>query len=218
LNYIIPDLIAEVNDGKTEIIVNDELLPGLRINEEYQKIAEDRKLVRSESDKEYLQTRLNSANWLIKSIEQRKVTMYKVMRAIADAQENFFQYGPGQLKGLTLKDIAEVIHMHESTVSRITTNKYVRTKWGTFELKYFFSGSLRSRDGGDSHSATTIRDRIKTLIDAEDPQNPLSDTDLVNILVKEGVDIARRTVAKYRNTLRLLPADHRKKIKNIRNT
>jgi RNA polymerase sigma-54 factor len=215
-NYIIPDLIVEENDGKTEIFVNDEWIPGIKINEEYLKIAADKKSVKTEADREYFQTRLNSANWLLKSIEQRRITMYKVMRAIADIQESFFLHGPNFIKGLTLKEIAEIIQMHESTVSRITTNKYVQTKWGIFELKYFFSSSLKSSTGGDNHSATAIKDRIKVLVDSEDPQNPLSDTDLVNILVKEGVDIARRTVAKYRNTLKIQPADQRKKIKKIR--
>ncbi len=215
-NYIIPDLVVEVKDGKPDVFVNDEWLPGLRINEEYQRIAEDNRWKKTESDREYLQSRLSSANWLMKSIEQRKITMYKVMRAIADVQIDFFLNGPGHLKALTLKDIAEIISMHESTVSRITTNKYVQTPWGIFELKYFFSGSVKSRDGGEGVSSTSIKDRIKALTDAEDPQNPLSDTDLVNILENEGVEIARRTVAKYRNLLQIPPADHRKKIKKIK--
>jgi len=211
--YIVPDLAVIEMEGKQEVIINDEFLPNLRVNESYKNILKEKG---KEQDREYLQAKLNSAVWLIKSIKQRRQTLYRVMKAIVEAQEHFFQNGSGNLRPLTLREIAEKVELHESTVSRITTNKFVQTRWGVFELKYFFSSSLKSSSGGESHSATSIQDRIKQIIAAEDQENPLSDQDIVELFKKEEVQIARRTVAKYRKILRILPADRRKKLNKLK--
>ena len=138
------------------------------------------------------------------------------MKSILEFQEGFFRNGQSDLKPLTLRMVAEKIDLHESTVSRITTNKYAQTRWGVFELKFFFSSSLRSAGGGaDTHSARSIQDRIRQLVDEEEDDHPLSDQEIVEKIKKEGVQIARRTVAKYRKILKILPADRRKKLKKL---
>jgi RNA polymerase sigma-54 factor len=212
--YVLPDLVVLDLGGDLEIVINDEWIPSLRVNDEYKQILKEGQ-IGNEMDREYLQTRLNSAQWLIKSISQRRHTLLKVMQAILEFQSEFFKKGHGYLKPLTLKDVAEKVELHESTVSRITTNKYVQTRWGFFELKYFFSSSLKSVGGGDGQSARNIQDRVKKIIDEEDPNNPLSDQEIVDLIRKEGVEIARRTVAKYRKILKILPADRRKKLKGL---
>lgn len=212
--YILPDLVIVDAGGSPEIVINDEWIPSLRINDDYRQILKEGR-IGNELDREYLQTRLNSAQWLIKSISQRRHTLLRVMQAILEFQAEFFKKGHGYLKPLTLKDVAEKLELHESTVSRITTNKYVQTRWGIFELKYFFSSSLKSVGGGDGQSARNIQDRVKKIIDEEDPNHPLSDQEIVEIIRKEGVEIARRTVAKYRKILKILPADRRKKLKGL---
>lgn len=211
--YIVPDVIIVEVEGKLEVVINDEFLPGLQVNDEYRDML--RQSGRNSADREYLQTKLNSATWLIKSIRQRRQTLYRVTRAITEFQEEFFRQGPAGLQPLTLRMVAEKVELHESTVSRITTNKYAQTRWGVFELKYFFSSSLNSSVGEGKHSARSIQDRIRQLVSAEDAVEPLSDQQIVDLIQKEGVQIARRTVAKYRKVLRIPPADRRKKVNQL---
>ncbi len=214
--YIVPDvLIVDLTDG-FEVVINDDWLPTLGINDEYRDML--RSTRKQTEDREYLQTKLTSAQWLIKSIRQRRQTLYRVMKAILEFQEDFFRNGQGHLRPLTLRMVAEKVELHESTVSRITTNKYAQTRWGVFELKYFFSSSLRSSGGGsEKHSARSIQDRIRILVEEEDDENPLSDQEIMEKIKAEGVQIARRTVAKYRKILKILPADRRKKLKKLNN-
>ncbi len=214
-DYVIPDiLVVEVGD-KVEVIINDEWMPRLTINQDYSNLLTGDSAV-PQPDRDFLQQRLNSAVWLLKSIRQRRQTLYRVTRCIADLQAEFFRRGPGNLIPLTLREVAEKVELHESTVSRITTNKYVQTRWGVFELKYFFSSSLKSSSGGEEkHSARTIQERIRNLVGGEAPNQPLSDQEIVQTLEGEGVQIARRTVAKYRQILNILPADRRKKLKKL---
>lgn len=214
-DYVIPDLIVLESDGEMRVIINDDWLPNLRVNESYKNVASGRGA--SAADRDYVQTKLNSAMWLIKSVKQRRQTLYRVMEAILGFQEEFFRKGHGHLQPLTLRDVAEKVELHESTVSRITTNKYVQTRWGVFELKYFFSSALKSSRGGeDRTSAKNIQDRIKQIVAEEDPSAPLSDQDIMEIIQGEGVKIARRTVAKYRKILRILPADRRRKLNQLK--
>lgn len=210
-DYIIPDIVVRERDGNLEVFVNDEWLPELTINEEYHGLLNERRRTGDE-DREYLQTRLHSAQNLIRSIKQRKQTLLRVTSAILDFQRDFFKSGPGNLKPLTLREVAETVDLHESTVSRITTNKYVQTRWGVLELKFFFSGSLKGRDGKPEQSSHNIQERIREMIRAEDTKKPLSDQQIAEIMKQQGVDIARRTVAKYRNVLKIPPADKRQKI------
>lgn len=212
--YIVPDLIVVDEGNGPDIYINDTWIPGLRINEDYSILARSRRGQKKSEDTEYMQQKLSSAQWLIKSIEQRRSTMYRVMKAILEFQEDFFRTGHANLVPLTLKEVAEKVELHESTISRITTNKYVETRWGIFELKYFFSSSLRA-GGGETRSARSVQDRIKQLVDAEGEENPLSDQDIVDLMKKEDVEIARRTVAKYRKILNIPPADRRKKLKRL---
>lgn len=212
--YIVPDVIVVEIDGEFQILINDDWLPALGINEEYRNMLKNQG--RGSDDREYLQTKLTSAQWLMKSIRQRRQTLSRVMKSILEFQEDFFRKGHGHLKPLTLRMVAEKVELHESTVSRITTNKYAQTRWGVFELKYFFSSSLRSTGGsGDTHSARSIQDRIRQLVDEEDDDHPLSDQEIMERIKGEGVQIARRTVAKYRKILKILPADRRKKLKKL---
>jgi RNA polymerase sigma-54 factor len=160
---------------------------------------------------EYIQDKLRSAIWLIKSIHQRNRTIYKVTESIVKHQREFFDKGPAFLKPMILRDIANDIGMHESTVSRVTTSKYVHTPQGIFELKYFFNSGISSTDG-DSLASEAVKLKIRDLVGREDPKKPLSDQQIVDALKKEGLLIARRTVAKYRDVLRIMPSSRRKKV------
>ena len=210
--YIIPELRVLEFEGKLEVLLHDEGIPRLRIDLEN---AESISRKQSPEDKEYIQSKLTSAEWLIQGIEHRKATLLKVMRSILNFQEAYFREGPSALRPLTLREVADDIEMHESTVSRITTNKYVETRWGIVELKYFFSSAVRSENGTEDYSSTGIQERIKKLVEEEDPKAPLSDQAIANLLKEEGIKIARRTVAKYRNNLQILPADRRKRLHRI---
>jgi len=208
--YIIPDLIVEKIDDKYHVFLNDSGLPRLRISKTYQEIARDKKKYDGES-KEFINQRLNSAHWMIQAIEQRRQTMLKVMNFIVDRQREFFEKGIDYLKPLTLREVADVISMHESTVSRVTNEKYVQTPRGLLPLKFFFSSGLTTTTGEDA-SARSIKSQIQKLVDDEPPKNPLTDQQIVEMFDRKGVKIARRTVAKYRDQLGILPARMRKRL------
>ena len=209
-NYIIPDLIVEKIDGKYHVFLNDANLPRLKLSRAYQEIARDKKKFEGEN-KEFISNKLNSANWMIQAIEQRRQTMLKVMNYIVDRQRDFFEKGVQYLKPLTLREVAEVINMHESTVSRVTNEKFVQTPRGVLPLKFFFSSGL-STTAGEDVSARGIKAQIEKLVADEDPKHPLTDQAIVNILKESGVQIARRTVAKYRDQLGVLSARMRKRV------
>jgi RNA polymerase sigma-54 factor len=207
--YVIPDLVVENVDGKYVVYLNDRNIPRLRVSQSYHE-----ELMKGTRDgdretREFINTRLKSAKWLIQTIEQRRRTMVKVMECIARKQREFFEKGTAFLRPLTLQQVASEISMHESTVSRVTTNKYVQTPRGVFELKFFFSSSLGTQDGGEV-SAKSAKDKIRRIIDSEDTHSPLSDQKIADMLKADGLNIARRTVAKYREQLNILPARMRK--------
>ncbi len=209
-NYIIPDLVVDKIDGKYHVFLNDANLPRLKLSRAYQEIARDKKKFDGES-KEFISSKLNSANWMIQAIEQRRQTMLKVMNYIVERQRDFFEKGVQHLKPLTLREVAEVINMHESTVSRVTNEKFVQTPRGVLPLKFFFSSGL-STTAGEDVSARGIKDQIEKLVAGEDAKHPLTDQAIVNILKQRGVNIARRTVAKYRDQLGVLSARMRKRV------
>ena len=209
-NYIIPDLVVDKIDGQYHVFLNDANLPRLKLSKAYQDIARDKKKFDGEN-KEFISSKLNSANWMIQAIEQRRQTMLKVMNYIVERQREFFEKGVQYLKPLTLREVAEVISMHESTVSRVTNEKYVQTPRGVLPLKFFFSSGLATADGEDV-SARGIKAQLQKLVEDEDPKHPLTDQAIVNILRESGVQIARRTVAKYRDQLGVLPARMRKRV------
>lgn len=209
-NYVVPDLIVEKIDGEYMVFANDSNLPRLRISKSYQDIARDRKRFDAEH-KEFITSRLSAAQWLIQAIEQRRQTMLKVMHFIVDRQRDFFEKGVQGLRPLTLREVADAIGMHESTISRVTNEKFAQTPRGVLPLKYFFSSGLKSTDGEDV-SARGIKATIEKLVSEEDPRDPLTDQALAEILARDGVKIARRTVAKYREDLGILKAQMRKRL------
>ena len=207
--YITPDIYVRRVGDDYMISLNDSGMPRLRLNAQYQELVS--KANGSEKgDKDYLQDCIRSASWLIKSVHQRQQTIYRVTESIMKFQREFLEKGVSVLKPLVLKDVADDVGMHESTVSRVTTNKYVHTPQGVFELKFFFTSGLKS--GSGEVSSESVKERIKALIAAEDQKKPLSDQTIVNTLRGEGVDIARRTVAKYREMLGILSSSRRKKV------
>lgn len=208
--YIIPDLVVEKVGERYLVFLNDGGLPRLRISRTYRDLARDRKKFDAES-KEFISQRLNSAQWMIQAIEQRRQTMLKVMNFIVDRQREFFEKGVEYLKPLTLREVADVINMHESTVSRVTNEKYVQTPRGLLPLKFFFSSGLHTSTGEDA-SARSIKAQIRKLVTDEDPKQPLTDQQIVEHFAGRGVKIARRTVAKYRDQLNILPARMRKRL------
>jgi RNA polymerase sigma-54 factor len=208
--YIIPDLVIEKVDDRYLVFLNDAGLPRLRISRTYQNIARDRKKFDAES-KEFINQKLNSAQWMIQAIEQRRQTMLKVTNFIVDRQREFFEKGVEYLKPLTLREVADVINMHESTVSRVTNEKFVQTPRGLLPLKFFFSSGLQTTTGEDA-SARAVKAQIKKLVSDEDAHTPLTDQQIVEHFAGKGVRIARRTVAKYRDQLNMLPARMRKRL------
>jgi len=206
--YVIPDLVVDLVADRYVVSLNDRNVPRLRISQSYRDELQQNVELNSEA-KDFIQSRLKNAKWLIQTIEQRRRTMIKVMEAIVEEQHEFFEKGVVALRPLTLQQVASKISMHESTVSRVTTNKYVQTPRGVYELKFFFSSSLSTEDG-EEVSAKSAKLKIKTIIGAEDTRRPLSDQKIADILKKDGLIIARRTVAKYREQLGILPARHRK--------
>jgi RNA polymerase sigma-54 factor len=206
--YVIPDVYVYKLDGKYVVMVNDEGIPRLRISNFYKKMLQD-KSHSTEKTTKYIQEKMRSAVWLIKSIQQRQMTLYKVANSIVKNQTKFFDKGISYLRPLTLKDIAEDISMHESTVSRVTTNKYIHSPQGIFELKYFFHSGLNSKDGR-TISSIRIREMIKQLVAEEDSQKPYTDDQIVKIMQKRNIQIARRTVTKYREAENILSSNKRR--------
>lgn len=217
-HYIIPDIYVHFVGDELVVSMNDEGVPRLRISKYYQSMLDALKgdngnSGRDQNTKNYVREKLRSAVWLIKSIHNRQKTIHKVAEAIVKLQPDFFRKGPSKLKPMILKDIANEIGMHESTVSRVTINKYMHTPLGTFELKYFFNAGIGGKDGGVDVAAETLKVKIKSLISTEDSRRPLSDQKIVEILEKEGIRVARRTIAKYRDVMGIDPSAKRKKKK-----
>ncbi|MBL4613740.1 MAG: RNA polymerase factor sigma-54 [Magnetovibrio sp.] len=210
---VIPDvLMRQGPDGMWLVELNAETLPRVLVNNTY--YAEINKPCNSDKDKRYIQDCLQTANWLVKSLHQRATTILKVSSEIVRQQDGFFRHGVSALRPLVLRDIADVIEMHESTVSRVTSNKYMATPRGIFELKYFFTSSVGGSGAGDGHSSEAVRHRIKDMVDAEDPKKVLSDDKIVTLLKAEGIEIARRTVAKYRDSLGISSSVQRRREKS----
>ncbi|WP_282605901.1 RNA polymerase factor sigma-54 [Pelagibius sp. Alg239-R121] len=208
---IIPDVLMRAQpDGTWIVELNSDTLPRVLINTRY--FAHVSEKVRTKEERDYLSNQYQTANWLVKSLHQRATTILKVAAEIVRQQDAFFRKGVQHMKPLTLRHIAEVIEMHESTVSRVTSNKYIVTPRGTYELKYFFTASIGGSDG-ESHSAEAVRHRIKILIDAENAAKVLSDDSIVEMLRSDGIDIARRTVAKYREAMRIPSSVQRRREK-----
>jgi RNA polymerase sigma-54 factor len=208
--YIIPDLIVDKIDDRYHVFLNDTGVPRLRLSRSYQELARDKKKYTPEN-RDFIASRMNSANWLIQAIEQRRQTMLKVMNFIVDRQRDFFEKGIEYLKPLTLREVAEVINMHESTVSRVTNEKYVQTPRGVLPLKFFFSSALSTSSGEDA-SARSIRAKLQKMVGEENTAGPLTDQQIVHLFQEQGIQIARRTVAKYRDQLGILPARMRKRV------
>ena len=208
--YITPDLIVDKVDGRYLVFLNDTGVPRLRLSRAYQEIARDRAKMTAEN-KDFIASRMNSATWMIQAIEQRRQTMLKVMNFIVDRQRDFFEKGIEFLRPLTLREVAEVISMHESTVSRVTNEKYVQTPRGVLPLKFFFSSALSTASGEDA-SARSIRAKLEKMVAEEKPAKPLTDQQIVHLFEEQGIQIARRTVAKYRDQLGILPARMRKRV------
>jgi RNA polymerase sigma-54 factor len=212
---VVPDIIVRPgNDGSWLIELNSETLPRVLVNRVY--YARVSKTARNDKDKGYLLECLQTANWLVKSLDQRARTILKVAEEIVRQQDAFFAHGVAHLKPMNLKSVADAISMHESTVSRVTSNKYVATPRGILELKYFFTSSISAADGdGEAHSSEAVRHRIRQMIDAEPPAAVLSDDMIVDLLRRDGIDIARRTVAKYREAMRIPSSVQRRRQKRL---
>ncbi len=209
---LVPDVIVRpLPDGSWYVELNTEVLPRVLVNHSY--ATRITKAKSNEADRNFMSTCLQTANWLTKSLEQRARTILKVSSEIVRQQDAFFAHGVEHLRPLNLKTIAEAIGMHESTVSRVTSNKYMATPRGLFELKYFFTASIASQDGGDAHSAESVRFRIRQMIDQESPAEILSDDAIVAKLKEVNISIARRTVAKYRESLKLPSSVERRRLK-----
>ena len=205
-NYITPDVHIQKVGDKYFVVANDDGLPKLKISDFY-RVA----LSKGPKAREYIQERLRSAQWLIRSIQQRQRTIVRVTESILRFQREFFEKGSAYLKPLILRDVADDIGMHESTVSRVTTNKYVHTPQGIFELKYFFNSGI-TRSDGDDLASEAVKLKIKQIVANEDPKHPHSDQKIVELLLEQNIEIARRTVAKYREQLRIQPSSKRKQV------
>jgi RNA polymerase sigma-54 factor len=210
VEYIVPDVIVVKMGDDYQVVLNDDGMPKLYINAFYQDILRRGDGMQSDA-KEYMEEKFRSAVWLMKSVEQRRQTLLKVTKSLCRFQRDFLDKGLLHLKPLVLKDVADDIGMHESTVSRVTTNKYVHTPQGVFELKFFFHSGLESLEG-DSMSSVSVKDIIRKAVSAEDTHRPLTDQQLVMLLESKGIKSARRTIAKYRQELRIPPASRRKRL------
>jgi RNA polymerase sigma-54 factor len=208
--YIVPDIYVYEDEDDFVIILNDDGMPKLRVNSFYKSAINGKKEDNvSDNAKEYIQDKIRSAAWLIRSIHQRQKTIYKVMESILKHQREFFKKGIAYLKPMVLRDVAQDIEMHESTISRVTTNKYAYTPQGVYELKYFFNSSI-NRIHGTAIASASVQDKMRQIVESEDPHKPYSDDKIAEILEKSNINIARRTVAKYREMLKILPSHKRK--------
>ncbi len=211
-DYVIPDVVISESEGQFSIFINDEWIPKIQVNKEYKDILTNSC---TEAEKEFITPRVNQASWLIKSIHNRRQTLFRVVNSIIDFQIDFFRKGIQEIKPLTLKEIADKLDLHESTISRITTNKYAQTTWGILELKWFFSSGVKSQEGG-KESSKKVQDMIRNIIKEETESSPISDQEIVEIIKEAGIDIARRTVSKYRKILRIPSSSQRKKVKELK--
>ena len=208
-NYIVPDVYIIKVDDEYVIRLNDDDLPNLKLSSHYLELLKSTTTDLQKDSRSYIAERVKSAEWFIKSLYQRQRTIYKVMESILKFQRDFFERGPKYLKPLILRDVAEDIEMHESTISRVTSNKYAHTPQGIYELKYFFSTAI-PRDGEEALAAESIKTRIRQMIQEEDKTKPLSDSAISEMLAERNIQIARRTVAKYREQMQILPVKHRR--------
>jgi len=208
IEYVVPDVFVSKRDGRWVVELNPDITPRLRINSDYASLI---RRADNSADNTYLRDNLQEARWFLKSLHSRNETLLRVASKIVEHQRNFLEYGPEAMKPLVLHDIAEAVEMHESTVSRATTNKYIHTPRGIFELKYFFSSHVATAGGGEC-SSTAIRALIKKLVAAENPRKPLSDNKITLLLQEQGIEVARRTIAKYRDTLFIPPSNERKRL------
>lgn len=205
--YVIPDVSVEKKNGRWVVELNPSTAPRLSINQQYASMS---KSLKSE-DNQFIRSNLQEAKWFIKSLESRNDTLLKVSNCIVQRQQGFFEYGPEAMRPMVLNDIAEAVDMHESTISRVTTQKFMHTPRGIFELKYFFSSHVSTENGGEC-SSTAIRALIKKLVSAEIPSKPLSDSKMAELLAEQGINVARRTIAKYRESLSIPPSNQRKSL------
>ncbi|MAI28729.1 MAG: RNA polymerase sigma-54 factor [Rickettsiales bacterium] len=215
LDLLSPDVIVTKSKNDWSVELNNSTLPKITVNHEY--VNEIESLKCSDNDKKFISENINSAKWLLKAIEQRNITTLKISSEIVNQQREFFEKGKKFLKPMILKDVAKKIDMHESTVSRVTSNKLILTPRGIFEMKIFFSASINSVTEGESHSAASVRESLKKLISSEPMNNPLSDEALVSKLQHEGINLARRTVAKYRELLNIPSSSMRRRMMKIQN-
>ncbi len=206
--YVIPDVAVSKRNGKWVVELNPDAMPRIRINDTYAAMARN---VRNSSDSQFIRSHLQEAKWFIKSLESRNETLLKVANCIVQQQQDFFEYGEEAMKPMVLNDVAEAVEMHESTISRVTTQKFMHTPRGIFELKYFFSSHVNTDNGGEC-SSTAIRALIKKLVAAENPAKPLSDSKIADLLIDQGIMVARRTIAKYRESLSIPPSSQRKRL------
>lgn len=204
--YVVPDVFVDKREGRWVVELNPEIAPRLRINSDYASLV---KRADSSSDNTFLKDNLQEARWFLKSLQSRNETLLKVASCIVEKQRGFLDYGAEAMKPLVLHDIAELVEMHESTISRVTTQKFMHTPQGIFELKYFFSSHVSTDSGGEC-SSTAIRALIKKLVVAENPKKPLSDSKITDLLGEQGIQVARRTIAKYRESLNIPPSNERK--------
>ena len=206
--YVIPDVSVKKVKGRWLVELNPDSMPKIRVNDHYAAMSRS---VKSSSDSQFIRSHLQEAKWFIKSLESRNETLMKVTNCIVQQQQAFFEHGPEAMKPMVLNDVAEMVEMHESTISRVTTQKYMHTPRGIFELKYFFSSHVSTENGGEC-SSTAIRALIKKLIAAENSAKPLSDSKIADILAEQGIKVARRTIAKYRESLAIPPSNQRKSL------
>ena len=206
--YVIPDVSVTKKNGRWVVELNPDSLPKLSVNQQYAAMS---RRAKNSSDSQFIRSHMQEAKWFIKSLESRNDTLMKVANCIVQQQMGFFEHGPEMMKPMVLNDVAEMVDMHESTISRVTTQKYMHTPRGIFELKYFFSSHVATESGGEC-SSTAIRALIKKLVAAETPSKPLSDSKIVGILKARDIDVARRTVAKYRESLSIPPSNERKRL------
>lgn len=212
-HYILPDIYVVLAGEEFVVQVNDEGIPRLKISKLYQEMIKKGAGHKTDEASEFVKDKLRAAEWLIKSIQNRQKTIEKVSKAIVAKQQDFFKKGPKFLKPMVLKDVANEIGMHESTVSRVTTNKYMHTPIGTYELKYFFNTGIGGKDGGVDIASEVLKLKIKAIFEGENPAKPLSDQKVVEILARENLTVARRTVTKYREMLGVAPSSKRKESK-----